>query len=146
MLLSDLQRAAREAPESVFGDLPEGSQVTAIMTEILHLAINSPLRDETAMFTATQILQSLYTSAEDDLEIGVLASLLDQMCRLSSHTNRSVTKSLSNYQVDGFFNHRVAAALFEFGLLDLYNIDLALTRGIQQRKPAAVECMSELMG
>jgi CCR4-NOT transcription complex subunit 1 len=132
-IVSDLQQAARNAPEEHVKDLGRDSTVLQEYNQALRAIVASPNGEEVARLTALKACTSLYSQTQSTLEIEVLVHLLAKLCDMSSIVARYTWAVLSEVDDDHMFNVPVTVALIDAGLLDIRRIDMILTRLILQK-------------
>ncbi|KAI9864318.1 MAG: hypothetical protein M1813_003238 [Trichoglossum hirsutum] len=144
-LLSELQLAAKEAPEPHVKDLSPGSSTMEIFDQILTLVFTTPHREEVALKMANDISSALYMQTKHELEIEILVQLLERLCQISSNTAKEVLLWLVRQDDERMFNVSVTVSLLNNGLMELQRIDMIVAKAIQARKSVAVEFLSRLM-
>ncbi|KAL2868313.1 CCR4-NOT core subunit CDC39 [Aspergillus lucknowensis] len=144
-LVSDLQQAARNAPEEHVKDLSRDSTVLQEYNQTLRAIVASPNGEEVARLTALKACDSLYSQTQDTLEVEVLVHLLAKLCDMSSIVARNTWAVLSDVDDEHMFNVPVTVALIDAGLLDIRRVDMILTRLIIQKNTAALDVLANLM-
>ncbi|KAJ9354535.1 Ccr4-Not transcription complex subunit [Paecilomyces variotii] len=144
-LVSDLQLAARNAPEEHIKELGRESSVLQAYNQVLRTILSSPNGEDLARLTAVKICTTLYSQTERSLEIEVLVHLLAKICDMSSLVARYTWAILSEVDDEHMFNVPVTVALIDAGLLDLHRVDMILTKLILQKNTSALELLSNLM-
>ncbi|PYH43324.1 CCR4-NOT core subunit CDC39 [Aspergillus saccharolyticus JOP 1030-1] len=144
-IVSELQQAARNAPEEHVRDLDRDSAVLQEYNQALRTILASPNGEELARLTCLRICTSLYAQTPSTLEIEVLVHLLAKLCDMSTLVARYTWAVLSEVDDEHMFNVPVTVALIDAGLLDIRRVDMILTRLILQKNKAALEVLSNLM-
>ncbi|KAF9889119.1 hypothetical protein FE257_007608 [Aspergillus nanangensis] len=144
-LVSELQQAARGAPEERIKDLSRDSNILQEYNQTLRAILASPNGEELARLTALKICTSLYSQTQGALEIEVLVHLLAKLCDMSSLVARYSWGVLSDIEDEHMFNVPVTVSLIDAGLLDIRRVDMLLTRLILQKNMPTLEVLSDLM-
>ncbi|KAF4235881.1 hypothetical protein CNMCM6805_007816 [Aspergillus fumigatiaffinis] len=144
-IVSDLQQAARNAPEERVKDLGRDSAVLQEYNQALRTILTSPSGEELARLTSLKICTNLYSQTPSNLEIEVLVHLLAKLCDMSSLVARYTWVVLSEVDDEHIFNVPVTVALIDAGLLDIRRVDMSLTRLICQKNTGALEILANLM-
>ncbi|PTU21663.1 hypothetical protein P175DRAFT_0500547 [Aspergillus ochraceoroseus IBT 24754] len=144
-LVSDLQQAARNAPEERVRDLGRDSAVLQEYNQALRSILASPNGEELARLTAHKACASLYAQTQSTLEVEVLVHLLAKLCDMSSLVARSTWSLLSEVEEEHVFNVPVTVALIDAGLMDIRRVDMILTRLILQKNSASLDVLANLM-
>ncbi|KAI9368910.1 CCR4-Not complex component, Not1-domain-containing protein [Aspergillus egyptiacus] len=144
-LVSDLQQAARNAPEEHVKDLGRDSALLQEYNQVLRTIVSSPNGEDLARLTALKACSSLFSHTQGTLEIEVLVHLLAKLCDLSNLVARYTWAVLSEVDDEHLFNVPVTVALIDAGLLDIRRLDMILTRLILQKNTAALEVLANLM-
>lgn len=144
-IISDLQQAARSAPEERVRDLGRDSGVLQEYNQALRAILASPNGEELARLTSLKICTVLFSQTQDTLEIEVLVHLLAKLCDISSLVARYIWAVLSEVDDEHMFNVPVTVALIDAGLLDIRRVDMILTRLILQKNTSALDVLANLM-
>ncbi|KAH9871666.1 hypothetical protein J1614_005921 [Plenodomus biglobosus] len=147
-LLIELTRVIKEAPEERISDLQPGSSTIHQIFDQLISSIEfaGPNKDALAFRIAGQMTTHLFSDSLSRLEIEVLAHLLSHLCQLSVQTSRQVLMWLATlHDDDRIFKATVMLALMEVSLMDMHRLNTTIAKGIQERRVAAVEMLSNLM-
>ncbi|OJJ51485.1 hypothetical protein ASPZODRAFT_393809 [Penicilliopsis zonata CBS 506.65] len=144
-VVSELQQAARNAPEEHVKDLGRDSAVLQEYNQALRAILASPNGEELARLMALKICTNLYTQTQGLLEVEVLVHFLAKLCDMSSLVARYTWAILSEVDDEHMFNVPVTVALIDAGLLDIRRVDMILTRLILQKNMSALELLASLM-
>ncbi|KAE8150549.1 CCR4-Not complex component, Not1-domain-containing protein [Aspergillus avenaceus] len=144
-IVSDLQLAARNAPEEHVKDLGRESGVLQEYNQALRTILASPNGEELARLTSLKICTSLFSQTQSTLEIEVLVHLLAKLCDMSTLVARYTWAVLSEVDDEHMFNVPVTVALIDAGLLDIRRVDMILTRLILGKNAAALDVLASLM-
>jgi len=147
-LLIELTRAIKEAPEERIGDLtPGSSSIHQIFDQLIStIEFAGPNKDSLAFRIAGQMTTHLFSDSLSRLEVEVLAHLLSHLCQLSVQTSRQVLMWLATlHDDDRIFKATVMVALMDVNLMDMHRLNTTIAKGIQERRVAAVEMLSNLM-
>lgn len=144
-LISDLQQAARSAPEEHVKDLGRDSSVLQEYNQALRTILASPNGEELARLTSLKVCTTLYSQTSGPLELEVLVHLLAKLCDMSTLIARYTWALLAEIDDEHMFNVPVTVALIDAGLLDIRRVDMVLTRLILQKNPTALELLDSLM-
>lgn len=144
-LVSDLQQAARNAPEERVKELGRDSNVLQEYNQVLRAILASPNGEELARLMSLKICSILYSQTQGTLEIEVLVHLLAKLCDMSSLVARYAWAVLSEVDDEHMFNVPVTVALIDAGLMDIRRVDMILTRLILQKNTAALDVLANLM-
>jgi len=144
-LLSELQRAAREAPEEHIHELSQNAPVREIFEQLVRLIEGSMQRDGLAMGAGQRAMLLVYTDAKSRLEVEVLIQFLNQLCVISLPTARQLVTHLITIDDDRVFNAAVTVCLLKTGLIDLPHVDNQVARAVHQRRSIAAEFLGALM-
>ncbi|PYI34070.1 Ccr4-Not transcription complex subunit [Aspergillus indologenus CBS 114.80] len=144
-IVSEIQQAARNAPEERVKDLGRDSTVLQEYNQALRTILASPNGEELARLTCLRICTSLYAQTPSTLEIEVLVHLLAKLCDMSTLVARYTWAVLSEVDDEHMFHVPVTVALIDAGLLDIRRVDMILTRLILEKRIPALEVLSNLM-
>ncbi|KAL3469528.1 CCR4-Not complex component, Not1-domain-containing protein [Aspergillus californicus] len=144
-LVSDLQQAARIAPEEHVRDLGRDSTVLQEYNQALRAIVSSQNGEELARLAALMACTNLYSQTQGTLEIELLVHLLAKLCDMSALVARYTWAVLSEVDDEHMANVPVTVALVDAGLLDIRRVDMILTRLILQKNVAALDVLANLM-
>lgn len=146
-LLLELQRVATEAREKHFHSLPRPHPVLDLVDALVQIIIKtSQGSEEMAMYAAEQISQLLFSHIEDSLTLESLAHVLETLRKISGPAVSSRIRILFRQQPGHFFLHLpLLNALSGTDLMDWKNIDIAMSKALQQRKEGSLEFLETLL-
>ncbi|KAJ4305510.1 CCR4-NOT core subunit cdc39 [Kalmusia sp. IMI 367209] len=146
-LLSDLLRLVKEASEERISDLQPTSPIHHTFEQLVSsIEFAGPNKETWAYRIAGQVTSHLFSDSLSRLEIETLSHLLGSLCQMSVATARQVLTWLATVNEDDrIFNATVMVALMDVGLMDMHRLNSAIAKAIQERRPAAVEMLSNLM-
>ena len=144
-LLADISRRCKERPEGYLKDLAQDSPILDHFSQIWEFVISSPSNLNTIALTcAHAICIALHRDATSSLEADVLVQLLQRLCDVSPSTHKEVIVWFANQDEEKLFNVPVTVSLLETGLMELRQVDMTLTKAIEDRKEAAIDFMFEI--
>ena len=144
-LLSEMLHMAKEGRHERLKDVGPADSILELPVQILRLVSVAAQREDVAYLTAKKIRQILYTELDRVMEIELFVQLLKQLCEMSPVTAREVTMRLASQDDEQALNLPVTVALLGARLLELQRVDQVVSRMMQQRNPAAVDFLSNLM-
>lgn len=116
------------------------------INQIWDLAISlSPNLDAAALTCAHTICVSLHGDSLSPLGVDVLVQLLQRFCQVSPSTHKEVVLWFANQDDEKVLNVPVTVSLLEVGLMELRQVDLTLTKLIEDHKEIAIEFMFDIM-
>lgn len=154
-LLSELQRAASEAREDHFNDLPRNHQVIESVDALTQLIIRaSQASDEFAIVAADKITQALFNLGENsrgDNKALVVESLIHVLESILKIFGGSAAGLLDRVQaivdqqpLENFVNISLVTALLGTDLLNLQVVDEAARMALVQRQEGSLEFFEKL--
>ncbi|KAI9738878.1 MAG: hypothetical protein M1818_005191 [Claussenomyces sp. TS43310] len=149
-LLENLVRATSTSAENRYVDLPRPHPVLDVVDTILTVVLNASRRsgsDEASQYTAEKICHHLVTQVDDSLLLESMVSILEQLCKYSTQTARRVVMFIAHQPDERLLDVPMAMALMstEIPLLEWQRLDLATSKGLLQRKEAALDFLSRLL-
>ena len=145
-LISDLSRLCKDRSERYLKDFDQDSPIVDIINQIWELTVSSPSTVDTEALTcAHTICVSLHGDPLSPLGVDVLVQLLQRLCQLSLSTHKEVVIWFANQDDEKVLNVPVTVSLLEVGLMELRQVDMTLTRIIEDRKEIAIDFMFEIM-
>ncbi|KAL0764632.1 hypothetical protein CaCOL14_012933 [Colletotrichum acutatum] len=146
-LLMELQRVATEAREEHFADLPRPHPVLDVVDALVqHMIKASQTSDEFAVFAADQIIQLIFSPIDDNLALESLVHVLETLRKISGPTlNNRVTAHFRQQPGATFLQMPLLAALLRTDLLDWRNIDLSMSKALQQRKEGSLDFLDQMV-
>ncbi|KAK2001242.1 CCR4-Not complex component [Colletotrichum falcatum] len=146
-LLMELQRVATEAREEHFTDLPRPHPVLDVVDALVqHMIKASQTSEEFAIYAADQIIQLIFAQVEDNLALESLVHVLETLRKISGPTlNNRVTALFRQQPGSTFLTLPLLAALLRTDLLDWRNIDLSMSKVLQQRKEGSLEFLEQMV-
>ncbi|KAL1311432.1 hypothetical protein AAFC00_001593 [Neodothiora populina] len=143
-MLSDLQRASREAPEEHIQELGPNAPVREIFEQVVRIVEAHPQKDALAIHAGQRATVLIYTDTKTRLEIEVLVQFLNQLCIISVSTARQLIMYLMTLDDDRAFSPAVVVSLLKAGLIDLHHVDNQTARAILQHRSIAIEFLGAL--
>lgn len=135
--LAQIQGAVESIPKlceedglQSFKELGPDHRIGALIGQILAVVDRHPLREQLIARTA-QVTMTLLFVGENDLTREVLSYLLEQLCVLSSNTNKEITFWLLFSDDKRKFNAAVTLAILKTGLISCSDLDVSLSKQIQ---------------
>lgn len=147
-LLTDLQRAATEAPEEHYNELPRGHAVLEIMDALISVIIKARTSsEEFVTFVSESISQVLLGPSEDSLTIETFIHALHTLRRMAGG---AVSDYVKNFFQRQEFAHRLLRmplikAFIGTDFLDWRTLDEALARHIRQRDQRGLQLLDEIV-
>lgn len=148
-LLSELQRAAAEAHEDHFSDLPRNHPVMEAIDALTQLIIRtSQTSEEFAIFAAEKITQTLFNTVDNNsLILESLVHVLESLLKIYGGGVALIERvqALVDHQpLQSFMNISLVTALISTDLLNLQLVDEAAKAALMQRKDNALEFFERL--
>lgn len=143
-MLTDLQRASREAPEEHIQELGPNAPVREIFEQVVRLVERHPQKDALAIHAGQRATVLIYTEAKSRLEIEVLVQFLNQLCTISVSTAKQLLMYLMALDDDRAFNPAVVVCLLKAGLIDLHHVDGQTAAAINHDRIIAVEFLGAI--
>ncbi|KKY26736.1 putative ccr4-not transcription complex subunit [Phaeomoniella chlamydospora] len=146
-LLSDMSGECKDTSVDHVKDLPRDSIIFTDFHKLLQLLTSSTRTtgETLARFIAEKICTTIFADLDNQLEIELMAHLLAKICSLSEAVSRDVFRWMTSQEDGHIFNIPVTIALIDAGLIEFSRIDFILTKTIAQKKPQALQLLSELM-
>ena len=144
-LFAKITQLTTSSPESHYKDLSRDNPILDIVNTVDPIVSATTERDAVAVHIADAACMSLYEASANQLEIEVLAHVVHRLCQVSDATALKVILHFRNQDDEKFLNPAVTAALLELGLLEFPHVDMVLARAMNQRRKAAIDCLSELL-
>lgn len=142
-LISDLGRLCKDRSERYLKDFDQESPIVDTINQIWELTVSSSNVDTVALNCAHAICVSFGDLSP--LGVDVLVQLLQRLCQLSLSTHKEVVIWFANQDDEKVLNVPVTVSLLEVGLMELRQVDMTLTRIIEDRKEIAIDFMFEIM-
>lgn len=145
-LLQELLRAAGEAREEHFADLPRPHQVLDVVDALVQLIIKtSQSSEEFPIYAAEQITSIIFQQVEDNLTLESLIHVIETLRKISGPGLNSRVRALFNQQPgSSFLSLPLLAALIRTDLLDWRSIDLAMSKALETRKEGSLEFLEQM--
>lgn len=145
-LMTDLSRLCHDASERYLKDLSQDNPIVENINQIWELVMlpHSNI-DVVSLHCAHAICISLHNDTTSPLEIDVLVKLLQRLCQYSSSTHKEVVLWFVGQEDEKLFNVPVTVSLVEANLMELRQVDTALTKIIQARKDIAIDFMFDIV-
>lgn len=145
-LITDLGRQCKDRSERYLKDLGQESPIVDDINQIWDLAVSSPSNIDTVALTcAHTICMSLHGDSLSPLGVDVLVQLLQRLCQLSLSTHKEVVIWFADQDDEKLLNVPVTVSLLEVGLMELRQVDVMLTKIIDDRKEIAIDFMFDIM-
>ncbi|KAK6062931.1 CCR4-Not complex component [Seiridium cupressi] len=149
-LLSELQRAAAEAREDHFTDLPRNHPVMEAVDALTQLIIRtSQTSDEFAVYAAEKITQTLFSQIDHkSLILESLVHVLESLLKIYGGSGTGLldrVQALVDHQpLQNFLNISLVTALLSTDLLNLQVVDEAAKAALNSRQENALEFFERL--
>lgn len=148
-LLSELQRAAVEAREDHFSDLPRNHPVMEAVDALTQLIIRtSQTSDDFAVYAAEKITQTMFSQPDhNSLILESLVHVLESLLKIygsGAVLIERVSALIENQPLQSFLNIHLVTALISTDLLNLQLLDEAARTALMQRKEGALEYFERL--
>jgi CCR4-NOT transcription complex subunit 1 len=141
----DLLREAREAPEDRIVANEKNSRLREAFQRIIDcLELAGSQLDNVALFFANQIPGALFQESVRRLEVEVLVSLLNELCRYSMNAARNIIIWLASLD-DDLLNPAVTVSLVGIRLMEIQRVDSVLAKALNAGKDRAIVCLDELV-
>lgn len=145
-LLQELLRAAGDAREEHFADLPRPHQVLDVVDALVQLFIKTSQNSEDfPIYAAEQITAVIFQQVEDNLTLESLVHVLETLRKISSPGLNSRVRALFSQQPgSSFLSLPLLAALTRTDLLDWRTIDLAMSKALVAKKEGSLEFLEQM--
>jgi CCR4-NOT transcription complex subunit 1 len=145
-LLQELLRAAGEAREEHFTDLPRPHQLLDVVDALVQLIIKTSQNSEDfAVYAAEQISTLIFQQVEDNLTLESLVHVLQTLRKISGPGLNSRVRALFSQQPGAnFLSMPLLAALLRTDLLDWRNIDLDMSKALETRKDGSLDFLEQM--
>lgn len=144
--LVELQRAAAEAQEEHFADLPRSHPVLDVVDALVQQLIKSQQHaEEYGNYAADQLCVLLFGSTEHILTLEALVHVLEQCRKISPVFDNRVMACFQQQPGQSFLNIALIIALLPTDLLDWRKIDMAIGKLLQEQKPGSLEFLEHLV-
>ncbi|TQV97696.1 hypothetical protein V2A60_006571 [Cordyceps javanica] len=145
-LLQELLRAAGEAREEHFSDLPRPHQVLDVVDALVQLIIKtSQSSEELPIYAAEQITAVIFQQVEDNLTLESLVHVMETLRKISGPGLNSRVRALFSQQPgSSFLSLPLLAALMRTDLLDWRSIDLAMSKALDARKEGSLGFLEQM--
>lgn len=146
-LLHELQRVATECREDHFANLPRPHPILDIIDALVQLIIKThQTSEEFIMYAAEQISHLLFGQVDDSLVLETLVHVLEALRKIAGVATSQKIRAHFHQQPGNMFLHLpLISALLPTDLLDWGNIDMAMSKALQQRKEGSIEFLEQLM-
>lgn len=146
-LLQELLRAAGEAREEHFSELPRPHQLLDVVDALVQLVIKtSQGSDELTWYIAEQISTLIFQKMEDNLTVESLVHVLEALRKIANPMiNNRVRQLFASQSGASFLSMPVLAALIRTDLLDWRNIDNAMSASLISRKDGSLEFLENML-
>lgn len=145
-LLEELLRAAGEAREEHFADLPRPHQVLDVVDALVQLIIKtSQSSEEFPIYAAEQITAVIFQQVEDNLSLESLVHVMETLRKISGPALNTRVRTLFGQQPgSSFLSLPLLASLIRTDLLDWRSIDLAMSKALEARKEGSLEFLERM--
>lgn len=144
-LIVDIGRLCKDRHERYLKELTQDTSIVETVNQIWELVISSPSNlHALALTCAHAICVSLHRDATSPLVVDVLVQLLLRLCHLSPSTHKEVIVWFANQDDEKVFNVPVTVSLLEAGIMELRQVDMTLTKTIEDRREVAIDFMFEI--
>ena len=145
-LMAEVCRLAQDRHEKALKDLDQKGPIVNVINQIWDLIVASPSHIDAITWTTASIASvSIYSDSASLLEIDVFVQLLEKLCQLSESTHKEMVVVFAHQDDEKILNSHVTIALLEVGLLEIRQVDLALTKLLQDRRESAIDALSEII-
>ncbi|OAA70517.1 CCR4-Not complex component, Not1 [Cordyceps fumosorosea ARSEF 2679] len=146
-LLQELLRAAGEAREEHFADLPRPHQVLDVVDALVQFIIKtSQSSEELPIYAAEQITAVIFQQVEDNLTLESLVHVMETLRKISGHGLNNRVRALFREQPGGnFLSLSLIAALMRTDLLDWKSIDVAMSQALNARKEGSLGFLEQML-
>ncbi|OAA67955.1 ccr4-not transcription complex subunit [Niveomyces insectorum RCEF 264] len=147
-LVLELQRAATDAPEEHFSDLPRPHPVLDVIDALVQTIIKAQQSAEDfAIYAAEQVCPMLFSPLiEDSLALESLVHVLETLRKIAGPTLSSrVTQYFRTRPDTAFLRLPLISALLGTDLLDWPSIDNAMAISLKQRKDGSIIFLMRLL-
>ena len=145
-LVHELQRAATEASEEHFSELPRPHPVLDVIDALVQTIIKAQLSaDDFPLFAADHVCPMLF-SAEERLTLESVVHVLETLRKLAGPLLASrISHYFHTQPGTKFLRLPLIAALLPMGLLDWSIIDAAMSASLKQRKENSIVFFTRLL-
>jgi CCR4-NOT transcription complex subunit 1 len=144
-LIANIGRLCKDRHERYLKDFTQDTSIADTVNQIWELVVSSHSNIHSLALTcAHTICVSLHTDATSPLMVDVLVQLLQRLCQLSPGTHKEVLVWFANQDDEKVFNVPVTVSLLEAGLMELRQVDMTLTKSIEDRRDVAIDFMFEI--
>lgn len=147
-LVMELQRAATDASEEHFLELPRPHPVLDVIDALVQTIIKAQqTAEDFVSYAAEQVCQMLVSQIEDSLTLESLVHVLETLRKIANGTSLSnrVTHFFHSQPAHTFLNLPLVSALLNTDLLDWPSIDAAMASALKQRKEGSIMFLMRLL-
>lgn len=146
-LLQELVRVAGEAREDHFLGLPRPHPVLDVVDALVqHIIKTSQNSEEFAIYAAEQISTLIFSQVEDNLTLESLVHVLETLRKISGPSLNNRVRTLFSQQPGAnFLSMPLLTALIRTDLLDLRNVDIAMSKALEARKEGCFEFLEHML-
>lgn len=145
-LIAKIGRLCKDRSERYLKELTQDTTIAETVNQIWEMVISSPSNlHALAPTCAHTICISLHRDVTSSLMVDVLVQILQRLCHISPSTHKEVIVWFANQDDEKVFNIPVTVSLLEAGLMELRQVDITLTKTIEDRREVAIDFMFEIM-
>ena len=144
-LMTEILRLAKDVSEQSIKDPGRDSPIIGLTEQLVDILLGSPEREDLTIMTAEAICQAMYEDGKTDIEVEVLAFILERLCQMSSTTYKEVFLQFVNQNDEKVLNAPVTVALLRVRLIDSRQVDVMVSRLLNDRRHAAINFLSEVL-
>ena len=145
-LFTELHRAATEAQERHFGDLPRSHPVLDVVDALVQQLIKTQQSsDDVPNYAAEQLCNILFSHEGNQLLVETLVHVMEQSRKISPTFNSRVVSAFQQQSGNHFLNINLIMALLPTDLLEWQRIDSALAKMLHQRKETAMDFLEQML-
>jgi CCR4-NOT transcription complex subunit 1 len=146
-LAMELQRAAAEATEEHFTQLPRLHPVLEVIDALVQAVIKGhQTSEEVTMFAAEQMCRILFSGVKDTLALESAVHVLDTLRKIAGPAlHGRVRQFFQDQAAESFLNPGLVRAVLETDLLDWQVIDRGFASALRQRKEGMIGLFHEIV-
>ena len=142
-LLGETSRMVKENPDRSMNEIHRDRSLVEVLSQAWDLIASSP--DAIAMSCAEQISKGIYGNTMIRLEIEVFVHLLARLCLMYPSIRKEVAIWAMGLDEQKLLNVEVMAALVKVDILQLKQVDMALTGLIYDREEFVLDVLSDAL-
>lgn len=143
--LDKIKSLVSQSSASSVSDLEADSPIFVLISQLLTLAMRSPVRDELMLKTSQMVVSLVFKPEVSQLQREVLCFLLGKLCELSALAAKEVVLWLIYSEDERKYNVEVIGTLLRARLIAASEIDVNLVKDILARNKLAISFAAGLI-